>query len=120
LGDNSALLPFGVDDYGRPFDTSTPSDDAPGLLPGSGESAGSYLYRAATGSPSPSQVQNITDKCAQDNQRASGGRLSLDQARAQCAGDINSVLAKQPAKPWGWILAALGLAAVAIGVAVKS
>ncbi len=56
-----------------------------------GTSAADWLYNAATGNLSPDQVTEKVSQCAADNYRAGGGRISMDEAKAQCGKDIRAV-----------------------------
>jgi hypothetical protein len=109
---------YGVDDFGRPICDSPSSSDNPGLLPGSNESWGSYFYRAATGVPSPEQQQGLIEQEAGNLVKASAGRITLDQARAQAAHDVNASLPKKSEFPW-IVAAALGVIGIGTYVLVS-
>jgi hypothetical protein len=73
-------------------------------------------YSAVTGKLAASERMTVMNECAASNYRAGGGRITMDQARSQCAGDINAILrindaeadAAQPWNPktqiWPWLV----------------
>ena len=75
----------------------------PPVLPFSGAAAGiadafsestiyvrNKLANLTSGVVTVDQREYAIAQCAADNQKASGGRLTLEQARAQCAKDMNA------------------------------
>lgn len=48
---------------------------------------------AWTGMLTPDQKSDAIDQCAADNFRAGGGRITFEQARAQCAAPMQQVMA---------------------------
>ncbi|PSH05146.1 MAG: hypothetical protein CXZ00_03035 [Acidobacteria bacterium] len=50
-----------------------------------------WMYNASTGKLTDSQVNGKISECAASNYRAGGGRITMDEARAQCDADIRAV-----------------------------
>ena len=57
-----------------------------------GDSFSCYVQRAITGKACEEQVAAIKDECALTNFKAGNGRITMEQARAQCNGDIDKIV----------------------------
>jgi hypothetical protein len=65
---------------------AVPSSWVPGWAP-------DWAYNAATAKLASGQVASAVEQCAGDTFRAGGGRITMEQAWAQCAGDTGAIVA---------------------------